>query len=328
MVMLVAARPEHAQRYWRRIAWSMPVTALHEYIDGFGNRCWRLVGQPGRRFGSVYDAADRCLRLILIHCTPARRRRRCEELPDDTLAFTLPSRHCQSDLLWMRHGSCLAARRPAGTRAGHMRLGPSDIFAYKKGSIYTTSAYDVYHARAGVCRDFAHLGVTFCRALNVPPAISSATFPMPGSWRLMNRWISMPGSRPLSMASGAPSMLAITSPASGAFQLAGDAMPWMWRWRRAMVRYGCNGCRSGRTKWKYGECGVSGLSVVADENRAGRRCEPTVWKQEVERPPLKDIPTMLDHEAWIGPPWTHFLSDPSAFRTNTPALSTICASVW
>jgi transglutaminase-like putative cysteine protease len=35
-------------------------------------------------------------------------------------------------------------------------------------SIATTTACDVFRQRAGVCRDFAHLGVTFCRALNIP----------------------------------------------------------------------------------------------------------------------------------------------------------------
>ena len=39
---------------------------------------------------------------------------------------------------------------------------------YGKGSTSNTSSYEVYQASRGVCRDFAHLAVTFCRALNIP----------------------------------------------------------------------------------------------------------------------------------------------------------------
>jgi transglutaminase-like putative cysteine protease len=91
-----------------------------------------------------------------------------EALPDDVLVYTLPSRYCESDLFiadaWAMFGNIPAgwAQVQAVCDWIHANI------AYAKGSTSSTTSYDVYQARQGVCRDFAHLGVTFCRALNYP----------------------------------------------------------------------------------------------------------------------------------------------------------------
>lgn len=91
------------------------------------------------------------------------------DLPDDVLHHLMSSRYCESDLL-------------GGTAQklfGHLAPGYDRVMAicdwihshvdYKIGSTNATStARDVFLQRAGVCRDFAHLGITFCRALNIP----------------------------------------------------------------------------------------------------------------------------------------------------------------
>ena len=91
------------------------------------------------------------------------------DLPDEVLHNLMPTRYCESDLLGRT-----AQNLFAGAPAGHARVQAvvDWIHAnidYRIGSSQaTTTARDVYLQRAGVCRDFAHLGVTFCRALNIP----------------------------------------------------------------------------------------------------------------------------------------------------------------
>jgi len=83
-------------------------------------------------------------------------------LPMEAIPFIFPSRYCQSDLLicrWIRE---------------HIQ--------YQIGSSNpNTSAADVLVQRAGVCRDFAHLAIAFCRALNIPARFIAAyaNFPDP-----------------------------------------------------------------------------------------------------------------------------------------------------
>ena len=91
------------------------------------------------------------------------------QLPMETIPFIFPSRYCQSDML-MR----LARREFGALPQGYSRVTAiccwiRDNIEYLSGSTNaSTSAYDTAVQRAGVCRDFAHLGVAFCRALNIP----------------------------------------------------------------------------------------------------------------------------------------------------------------
>lgn len=91
------------------------------------------------------------------------------ELPDDLLHNLNPTRYCESDHL----------SQETQAMFGHLPQGLSRVqaivewlhqnIAYQVGtSVATTTARDVLGSRTGVCRDFAYLGVTFCRALNIP----------------------------------------------------------------------------------------------------------------------------------------------------------------
>lgn len=91
------------------------------------------------------------------------------QLPDPVLQYLLPTRYCESDLL-----SHAAQKLFGGLPPGHARVTAicdwihAHIDYQVGASTPTTTARDVFTQRAGVCRDFAHLGVTFCRALNIP----------------------------------------------------------------------------------------------------------------------------------------------------------------
>jgi len=104
------------------------------------------------------------------------------ELPDDVLRYLLPTRYCESDLL-----GPVAQQTFGGLRGGHARVSAicdwvREHVQYRIGSTTATStARDVFVQRCGVCRDMAHLAVTFCRGLNIPARLVSgyAAFPDP-----------------------------------------------------------------------------------------------------------------------------------------------------
>ncbi len=91
------------------------------------------------------------------------------ELPDELMHNLMPTRYCESDLL-----SRAAQKLFGGLPPGHARVQAIADWIhanidYQVGtSVATTTASDVFRQRVGVCRDFSHLGVTFCRALNIP----------------------------------------------------------------------------------------------------------------------------------------------------------------
>lgn len=90
-------------------------------------------------------------------------------LPLETLPFLNPSRYCPSDQLGR-----FAMRQFGGVPPGYARVTEicnwinSEVDYQFGSSDTTTTAADTFTSRAGVCRDFAHLGITFCRALGIP----------------------------------------------------------------------------------------------------------------------------------------------------------------
>ena len=144
-----------------------PEMALRDYTDLYGNPCTRAILPSGRsrfRYGAVatvpdatedadYDAPE----------NPP------DKLPDDTLIYTLPSRFCLPDLLgdeaWSQFGGLAPGYRRVQAICdyvnGHL------TFAYGSSTPVSTAA-DVFTSGLGVCRDFTHLAISFCRALNIP----------------------------------------------------------------------------------------------------------------------------------------------------------------
>ena len=147
-----------------------PDVATSVYPDLFGNRCRRLtlpVGTVSLEFAATVDASG----------VPDDRddfapERHPADLPDEALAFLLPSRYCESDRLatfaHQQFGGVLpdangVHRVRAITDWVHHQIG----FDYGIASPSTTAA-DVLRDGRGVCRDFAHLAIALCRALNIP----------------------------------------------------------------------------------------------------------------------------------------------------------------
>ena len=90
-------------------------------------------------------------------------------LPTETLLYTLPSRYCQSDRLVAMASDLFGEVAPGFARVQTICNWINEHITYQYGvSDAGTSAYDTATQRIGVCRDFAHLGIAFCRALNIP----------------------------------------------------------------------------------------------------------------------------------------------------------------
>ncbi len=160
--------PHSGKRQWiMREEYSIvPHSPVTEYTDGFGNLCQRVVAQPGDfvvRSSCTADVANE----IEVDCeaefVPA------ELLPDNVLQYLLPSRYCQSDLMHQEALAIVGNLPPGYQQVEAIRSWIEKNVEYRYGtSNATTSALDTWNAKSGVCRDFAHLGMTLCRTINIP----------------------------------------------------------------------------------------------------------------------------------------------------------------
>jgi transglutaminase-like putative cysteine protease len=105
-----------------------------------------------------------------------------EALPHAVLPDLMPTRYCESDRLASAACRMFGDLPPGYARVQAVSDWIHEHIEYRTGSTdTTTTACDVFLQRAGVCRDFSHLGVAFCRALNIPArlAVGYARFACP-----------------------------------------------------------------------------------------------------------------------------------------------------
>ena len=146
---------------------SNPVVEMSTYTDLFGNTCRRLVAPAGTLVlwgdATIEDDGE------IDPYVPEAREIPVPELPDECLVYLLGSRYCETDKLsqiaWDRFG----ALEPGWSRVQavcdfvHNHI----TFDYMQARA-TRTAFEAYQEGVGVCRDFAHLAVAFCRCLNIP----------------------------------------------------------------------------------------------------------------------------------------------------------------
>jgi len=143
-----------------------PPVVLREYHDSFGNLCQRLVLPAGSSTVTMRATVDAAAAIDVDVTAP---RSETVELPDWVIAYTLPSRYCQSDLLYPLAADITAEALPGYPQVEAIRSWIASHVRYEYGTSQpTTSALDTLQTRAGVCRDFAHLGIALCRALQIP----------------------------------------------------------------------------------------------------------------------------------------------------------------
>jgi transglutaminase-like putative cysteine protease len=143
---------------------SVPITP---YRDGFGNWCSRIVAPTGRitfkADGIVNDSGKPDV------IVPSAIQHAVEDLPAETIVYLLGSRYCEtdrlSDVAWQLFEKTVPgwARVQAICDFVHNHI----QFGYEHARA-TKTAWDAYNEGKGVCRDYAHLAITFCRCMNIP----------------------------------------------------------------------------------------------------------------------------------------------------------------
>jgi transglutaminase-like putative cysteine protease len=152
-------RPDHMM-----VSPSTPVTS---YRDSYGNWVTRMVAPAGStRLSSRAIVRDSGLPEPIL---PWLEQRPVQQLPDSTLLYLLGSRYCESDVLsntaWQLFGN---------TPTGWKRVQAICDFVHQhiefgyQWARPTKTAAQAFQEKRGVCRDYAHLGVAFCRAMNIP----------------------------------------------------------------------------------------------------------------------------------------------------------------
>jgi len=143
-----------------------PTVNVTEFTDIYGNLCQRLVAPQGPfsiHFSATVQTAD------IIDVAPGAPYTAVEDLPDSVLHYTLPSRYCQSDQLGNLANEITEGYEAGYDQAEAIRSWINQNIKYEYGtSDASTSAVDTANKRVGVCRDFTHLGISLCRALNIP----------------------------------------------------------------------------------------------------------------------------------------------------------------
>jgi transglutaminase-like putative cysteine protease len=144
-----------------------PHTPISRYHDSFGNHCHRILAPAGRlrlTADAVINDSGQPDEVSWVAAQDT-----VQDLPAETLLFLLGSRYCETDLL-----SETAWQLFSGTSPGHARVQAICDFVHRhimfdyQNARSTRSANDVFHERVGVCRDYAHLAITFCRCMNIP----------------------------------------------------------------------------------------------------------------------------------------------------------------
>ena len=144
-----------------------PVMPIYDYNDIYGNVCSRLTIPPGGVELScdftIADSGEPDPVAFNAVQHPV------DELPDDVLIYLLGSRYCETDRLAETAWSLFGGTAPGWSRVqaivsfvhNHIEFGYHNARA-------TRTAWEGYQEQVGVCRDFAHLAVTFCRCMNIP----------------------------------------------------------------------------------------------------------------------------------------------------------------
>ena len=145
-----------------------PLVPLSAYFDQYGNRCHRAFVPSGLVTFRNSAVVDDCgLPDLQVLNAPQNN---VQDLPQEVLQFLLGSRYCEVDselnqFAWSQFSQTQAGwpRVQAVCDFVHQHI----RFDYQKARSSRT-AWDAYHERTGVCRDFTHLAITLCRCLNVP----------------------------------------------------------------------------------------------------------------------------------------------------------------
>jgi transglutaminase-like putative cysteine protease len=144
-----------------------PSIPISPYRDTFGNWCSRIVAPTGELRLSAHGVVNDTGAPDVV--APSAGQHAIEDLPDECLVFLLGSRYCETDRLseiaWGLFHTCASgwSRVQAICDYVHRRI----AFGYEHARP-TKTAWEAFNEGTGVCRDYAHLAIAFCRCMNIP----------------------------------------------------------------------------------------------------------------------------------------------------------------
>jgi transglutaminase-like putative cysteine protease len=144
-----------------------PVQDVHQYLDGYGNICSRVLAPAGR----LTLSADFIIRDsgLIDEYAPNAVQHPVQDLPDEAVLYLLGSRYCETDRLSETAWSLFQNTAPGWARVQAITdyVHNHIVFNYAN-ALPDKTAYDAWVEATGVCRDYAHLAVAFCRCMNIP----------------------------------------------------------------------------------------------------------------------------------------------------------------
>jgi len=140
--------------------------AVHRFTDErSGNRFIRFDASPGPLLVNYRAEVEVHAPAVDPHLPEVP----VGQVPDDIFPYLLATRYCESDVMCAVAQKMFGQLPPGIARVRQIVDWVHSEVTYRPGSTdSTTTAQEVFVKRAGVCRDFAHLGITLCRALNLP----------------------------------------------------------------------------------------------------------------------------------------------------------------
>ncbi len=157
---------------WEQLEIAPDVAAMEDVQGTPGNRFLRVRSQPGAlrvKYDAIVDVAhhfelpDDVAELAI------------RELPAEVLPFVYPSRYCPSDKFVPIAIGEFGTLAPGYARVEAVRRWVQGRTRFTPGASHaSTSAMDTYKSGQGVCRDYAHLMIAMCRALNMPARFMSS----------------------------------------------------------------------------------------------------------------------------------------------------------
>jgi transglutaminase-like putative cysteine protease len=144
-----------------------PSAAAHEYRDNFDNICTRVIAPTGLLTVSTdFVVSDSGAPDIV---AADARQVPVQDLPDEVLIYLLGSRYCETDRLsetaWNLFGQAPTGWGRVQAICDYVQR--HITFGYEHARM-TRTALEAFHEGTGVCRDFTHLAVAFCRCMNIP----------------------------------------------------------------------------------------------------------------------------------------------------------------
>jgi transglutaminase-like putative cysteine protease len=168
MIFTLHCQPLEGQRLVKPdLMRTEPTMAMFFYPDAFGNTCTRLEAPAGLLRVTSEGIMEDCGAPETAHWDASEHAVR--ELPPETLQYLLASRYCETDLLMNEAWRLFGHLAPGWSRVQAIcdSVNKAITFGYQFARP-TKTAFETFQEQRGVCRDMAHLAITFCRCLNTP----------------------------------------------------------------------------------------------------------------------------------------------------------------